>query len=80
MEGENSSPVVALGLGDIKVGRNIEISSGKKYIEKEEANNGVDLDIVVNYFQHPRSHISSRHPKRPSKKLSKEKNSVKASR
>jgi hypothetical protein len=34
LEGENNSAAISLGLGDIKVGRNIEISSGKKYIEK----------------------------------------------
>jgi hypothetical protein len=71
-------------LQDIKVGRQIELPASKKFIENDEAGNGVELEVITNYFRKPRAKAALLRPsaKRPvpNKRPSKEKQSVKNSR
>ena len=70
--------ITALGLQDIRVGRSIQIGGSKKFIESEENSNGIDHEVVVNFFKEPLKPRLSKMKKQ--RKLSKEKLSVKNSR
>jgi hypothetical protein len=62
-----------LVLQDIKVGRQIELNENKKFIENEESYNGVDLEVITNYFRKPKVKASLLKPqvKKTMKKVSK---------
>jgi serine/threonine protein kinase len=86
IEGENlegtETPLGLSGLllQDIKVGRPIEPVHSKKFIESEENGNGVDLDIITNYFRKPKAKAALMRPSKKPAPKRKEKQSVKNSR
>lgn len=53
LESDHQLQLPNLSLQDIKVGRIIETSSSKKFIENEEKFNGIDHDTIFNFFKEP---------------------------
>lgn len=78
---EGSQPALAnplISLQDIHVGRPIDSSTSKKFIEKEEMSNGIDHQTVIAFFRQP---LRATKPKgKRVRRQSKEKSSVKNSR
>lgn len=82
---EGQEPPLGLSglvLQDIKIGSRIELTGSKKFIENEDASNGVDLEVITNYFRKPRVKTALTKPSKKNTilKRSKEKQSVKNSR
>ena len=69
----------ALALGDIQVGRPVQLTSSQKFIENTANENTVELAAVCEFFRQPPKAKTSKRGKRLSKKGSREK-SIKNSR